>query len=234
MEKAFLADAFPRQRRSVRSSDECLRPSGQSGRCLPFRGTQSFPPRGWRVYSCARRRTLVPVEVSGCACAPHNWKQPTRLGYTRRCSISEASPLDYHIHSEVPFGVERSSVFYLVADRHPFECAGERVYQGLVLVDLRARSMTQKRMPRVRVRRTATGAPRRQELLSPQKTPSRGHEFQRWNDLGRVDRSRPQEGSGLLCRALAKPLVSFPPCGSPVTRGGDVSGSCSGEATYLS
>ena len=81
-----------------------------------------------------------------------------------------------------------------MADRHPFKCAGERVYQGQVVVDLRARLMTQSRMPRVRVRRTAARAPRRQELLSPQKAPSRGHEFRRWNDPGRVDRSRPQEG----------------------------------------
>ena len=83
-----------------------------------------------------------------------------------------------------------------MVDRHPFKYAGECVYQGLVLVDLRARSMTQTRMPRVRVRRTAAGEPRRQELLSPQKAPSRGHEFRRWNDPVRVDRSRPQEGSG--------------------------------------
>ena len=85
----------------------------------------------------------------------------------RRRSISEASPLDYDVDSEVPFGVEMSSAFYLVANQHPFKCAGECVYQGLVLVDLRARSMIQTRMPRVRVRRTAAGAPRRQELLSP-------------------------------------------------------------------
>ena len=134
-----------------------------------------------------------------------NIEQYRFVAILRRRIISEASPLDYDVHSEVPFVVERSSVFYLVADRHPFECAGERVYQGPVLVDLRARSMTQKRMPRVRVRRTATGAPRRQELLSPQKTPSRGHEFRRLHDPGRVDRSRPQEGIGIWSRLTYLP-----------------------------
>ena len=38
----------------------------------------------------------------------------------------------------------------------------------------------------------------------------------------------------LLCRALAKTLVSFSPSGSPVPGGGFVSGSCSRETTYLS
>ena len=36
------------------------------------------------------------------------------------------------------------------------------------------------------------------------------------------------------CRAFAGPLVSFSPLGSPVPRGGVVSGSCSRDATYLS
>ena len=80
------------------------------------------------------------------------------------------------------------------------------MYQGLVVVDLRARSMTQMHMPCVRVRRTAAGAPRRQELRSPQKTPSRGHEVRRWNGPGRVDRSRPQEGSGTWSRLTYLPF----------------------------
>ena len=38
----------------------------------------------------------------------------------------------------------------------------------------------------------------------------------------------------LLCRAFAKHLVSFSPFGSPVPRGGIVSGSCSRDAMFLS
>ena len=79
------------------------------------------------------------------------------------------------------------------------------MYQGLVLVDLRALSMTQTRMSRVRVRRTAAEAPRRQELLSPQKAMLRGHEFRRSNNLGRVDWSRPREGSGTSSRLTSLP-----------------------------
>ena len=111
----------------------CLRPSGRSGRCLPFRGAQSFPPRGRRVYSCARRRTLAsssvvaalarlrfgsnqPVSVSAaCTHVAHRlWvcvrdvEQYRFVAILRRRSISEASPLDYDVHLEVPFGVERS------------------------------------------------------------------------------------------------------------------------------
>ena len=40
----------------------------------------SFPPRGWRVCSCARRMALVPAERSGCSCAPRILKQPNYLG----------------------------------------------------------------------------------------------------------------------------------------------------------
>ena len=45
---------------------------------FPYRGAQSFPPRGWRVCSCAHRRTLVLVERCKCAYTPRIWKQPTR------------------------------------------------------------------------------------------------------------------------------------------------------------
>ena len=58
---------------------QCLPLPGRLGRCLPYRGVQSFPPRRWRVCCCARRRTLVPAERSGCACVPRIWKQPTHL-----------------------------------------------------------------------------------------------------------------------------------------------------------
>ena len=98
----------------------------------------------------------------------------------------------------------------MVADRHPFKCAGERVYEGLVLVYLRARSMTQTRMPRVPVRHTASGTPRRQELLSRQKAPFRRYEFRRWNDPESVDRSRPQDGSGTWSRWTCLPGFGEP------------------------
>ena len=60
-----------------------------------------------------------------------------------RCrSISKASPLDHHVNSKAPVGVEGSSAFHLVADRHALKGAGERVDQGLVLVNVRTGSMT--------------------------------------------------------------------------------------------
>ena len=74
------------------------------------------------------------------------------------------------------------------------------MYQGLVLVDLRVRSMTSSRMPHVCVRRTVAGAPRRQELLHAQKAPSRVHELRRWDNPGRVDGSLLQEGEGTWSR----------------------------------
>ena len=196
---------------------QCLPLPGRLGRCLPYRGVQSFPPRRWRVCCCARRRTLVPAERSGCACVPRIWKQPTHLG--QRCphtpplvgmrdveqfrfvairrgrNISKASPLDQHVHSKVPVRIEGSSAFHLVADRHALKGGGERVGQGLVQVDLRTRSTAQSCTPRVCVRRTVAGAPHRQKLL-PQKTVSRGHKLQRWNDSGRVNGYHPLEGGG--------------------------------------
>ena len=103
-----------------------------------------------------------------------------------RCrSISEAFPLYYHVHSKVRVGVERGSVLYLVANQHPLKAAGERVDQGLVLVDLRARSMTQSCVPRVCVRCASAGSPRCQKLR-PQKTLSRGYKTRRWDDSGQV------------------------------------------------
>lgn len=66
-------------------------------------------------------------------------------------------PLDHDAHSEVSVGVEGSSAFHLVADRHTFKRSGERVYQELVLVDLRARLMAQSCMPHVFVRCIAAG-----------------------------------------------------------------------------
>ena len=80
-----------------------------------------------------------------------------------------------------------------------------RVYRGLVLVDLRAPSMAQMRMPRVRVRRTGAGAPGRLALLSPQNAPSRGHESRRSIDPRRLDRSRPKNGSGTWSRLTSLP-----------------------------
>ena len=44
-----------------------------------------------------------------------------------------------------------------MAYRHPLKGSEDRADQGLVLVDLRTRSMTQSRMPRVCIRRTAAG-----------------------------------------------------------------------------
>ena len=128
------------------------------------------------------------------------------------------------VHSNAPVGVEGCSAFHLVADRHPLKGSEQRADQGLVLVDLRTRSMTQSRMPRVCVRRTAAGAPHRQELLHPQKTPSRGHKLRRRDDPGRVDGSCPHEGGGTWFRlasfrAFAKPLVSSPFGGSPYPAG---------------
>ena len=105
-----------------------------------------------------------------------------------------------------------------------------------MLVYVRTRSITQSRMSRVCVCCTTAEAPRSQELLHPQKTPSRGHKLRRWDDPGRVDGSHPREAVApgpdwLICRDLAKPLVSFSPCGPC---GGVVSESCSRDATCLS
>ena len=61
------------------SVQRCLPPPDLSGRCLLYRGAQSFPPREWRVCSCVRRRTPVPDERSGCACAPRKWKPLIRF-----------------------------------------------------------------------------------------------------------------------------------------------------------
>ena len=55
-------------------------------------------------------------------------------------------------------------------------------------------------MPRVRARRTAVGAPHRQELLHPQKAAFYIQELRRWDDPERVDGSRPQEGGGTWSR----------------------------------
>ena len=79
--------------------------------------------------------------------------------------------------------------------------------QGLALVDLRVRSMTQSCMPPAGVRRTAARPSRCQELLHPQKAPSRGHKHRRWDDPGRADGSRPSEGDGTWSRTASLPDV---------------------------
>ena len=103
-------------------------------------------------------------------------------------------------------GVEGSSAIHpRVVDRHPIKGAEERVDQGLVMVDLRTRSMIQSCMPRVCVRCTTTGAPRRQQRLHPQKTSSRGNKLRRWDNPGRIDGSCPQEGVGAWSRWVSLP-----------------------------
>ena len=77
--------------------------------------------------------------------------------------------------------------------------------QGLGLVDLRSRSMAQSCMPPVRIRRTAAGVPHRQELVHSQKAASRIQELRRWDDPGRVDASRPEEGGGTWSRLASLP-----------------------------
>ena len=111
-----------------------------------------------------------------------------------RCRrIAEASPLDDDVHSEIPVGVERGSAFHLVVDCHPFEGAGERVYQGRLLVDLRSRSMAQSRTPRCPSHRSrGTSSPR----TPPSPESGVLHELRCWDDPGRVDWTRPQEGGG--------------------------------------
>ena len=69
------------------------------------------------------------------------------------------------------------NAFHLVADGHDIKGAGERVHKGLVLVHLRARSVTQSCMPRINFRFIAALAPRRQKVLYPQKSLSRSHEL---------------------------------------------------------
>ena len=64
-----------------------------------------------------------------------------------------------------------------VADGHPLKGAGERVHKGLVLVHLRARSVTQSCTPRINLRFTAAWASRREEFLYPQKSLPRSHEL---------------------------------------------------------
>ena len=94
------------------------------------------------------------------------------------------------------------------------------MYQGLVLVDIRSRSMAQSCIPGVRVRRTAAGAPHRQELLHPQKAASRiqnsGAGMTLDESTGSALKKTVAPGPDwLLCRALAKPRVSFSPTGCP-------------------
>ena len=67
----------------------------------------------------------------------------------------------------MPVCGEQGSAFHLVADGHALKGAGERVHEGLVLVHLRARSVTQSRMPRINLRFTAAWASRREEFLYP-------------------------------------------------------------------
>ena len=114
-------------------------------------------------------------------------------------------PLYYHVHSKVPVGVEGSCTFHLLSDRHALKGAGERVDQGLVLVGVRTRLMTQSCMPRVCVRCTTAGALRRQKLFHPQKTSASGHTLRSWDDPGRVNASCPQEGGGTWSRLASLP-----------------------------
>ena len=158
-----------------------------------------------------------------------------------RCrSISEVSRLDHYVHSKVPVGVEGSSAFHLVADRHQRKGAEERVDQGLVLVDLRIRSITQSRMPRVCVRRTGTGAPvvaRISSIPRKRRPADTNSDAEMTLDESTVLALKKAVAPGpvwLLCWAFANPLLSFSPCGLPVPRRGVVSGTCSRDATYPS
>ena len=76
------------------------------------------------------------------------------------------------------------------------------------------------------------------EFLHPQKAPSRGYKLRHWEDLGRVNGSRPQ-GDGRWSRLAYLPGLGetspLLPRWVAVPRGGVVSGSCcSRDATYLS
>ena len=149
--------------------------------------------------SCVRRRTHLswssvmaalarfgfgsrqPILVSG-ACTPVAHRFWVCIAVSLSCDTPipkniGGPPSLLHVQSKVPVGVEGSSSFHLLVDRHSLKVAEERVDQELVLVGLNPRSMTQSRMPRVCVRRTVAAAPRHQELLYPQKTPSRGHKL---------------------------------------------------------
>lgn len=118
-------------------------------------------------------------------------------------------------------------------DRRTFKRARERVHQApLVLVDLRALRMAEPRLPRVCIRRTAVGAPPRQELLRLQKAPWCELELRRWDDPGQVDWSHPQESGGIWSRLASLPGLAdtsclLLQCGLPVSCGGVVSVTCS-------
>lgn len=148
------------------------------------------------------------------ACGPPlvGLRDVEQLGFDAilRCrtrSIPEPTPLDHSVHSEDPVGVEGSSALHLVADRHKFARVGEGVYQGLVMVDLRARSNDKIAHAScfIYVGHTVAGVPRRSELLHPQKEPSCGHELRRWDSPGRVGGSRLEERCGTWSRLAYLP-----------------------------
>ena len=96
--------------------------------------------------------------------------------------------------------------------------------QGLVLVDLRARSMTQSRIPRVCVRRTATRAPVARNSLIPRKSRPADTNAHAGMTLGEstglaLKKAVAPGPDWLLCRAFANLSSPFPCLGRPCPAG---------------
>ena len=121
-EKCHLSTVARVKRRSLRtplsalgtilpSPRQCWPPPDGSGRCLApkepnvihreggelvaalVEGAQRFPPRGWRVCSCARRRTPVPDGRSDCACARLRGVEAADPSRSARCMSACGPPL---------------------------------------------------------------------------------------------------------------------------------------------
>ena len=135
MEKTFLADAFPRQERSVRSSDDACGHLVDQVAAFLSEAPKAFHREGGEFIAALveghlSRSSVVaalerlrfgssqPVSVSAaCTHVAHRlWvcvrdaEQYRFVAILRRRSISEALSLDYDVHP-VPFGVERRSAF---------------------------------------------------------------------------------------------------------------------------
>ena len=160
---------------------------GRLGRCLPYLGAQSFPPRGWRVCSCSRRRTLSrpsvvaalatsDLEVANAyrsALPARMWPTPCESVYVTASSIALLRYSDAVASRKPPLSITTSIQRSLSALKGASLSTWWRIDIRLKVRESawtrRTRSMTQLRMPRICVRRTAAGAPCRQELLHSQK-----------------------------------------------------------------
>ena len=128
LEKAFLADAFPRQGRSVRSSDDDRGHLVDQVAALLSEAPKAFHREGGKfidtlveghllsrssVVSALARLRLEAANPYRLALPARMWPTACGSAYVtssmnrfveilRRRSISEASPLDYDVRSEVP------------------------------------------------------------------------------------------------------------------------------------